>query len=142
MIVRREVITRTGASEAYDYLSDFTTTNEWDPGTVRTERVEGDGGVGTVYRNTSSFAGRTTELTYVVTELRAPELIALRGENASLVALDTMTLEPTAGGTRVVYQADFRFKGVWRLVAPFLRPAFRRLGDEAQAGLKAALDRR
>ena len=37
----------------FAYLSDFTTTNEWDPGTVSTERVSGDGGVGTTYHNTS-----------------------------------------------------------------------------------------
>ena len=115
---------------------------EWDPGTVRTTRAEGDGGVGTVYLNTSSFAGRQTELTYVVTELHAPEVIALRGENSTLVAFDTMTVEPHERGTRVVYQADFRFKGAWKLIGPFLRPAFRRLGDEAQAGLQTALDGR
>ena len=142
MIVRREVVAQVEPDVAFAYLSDFTTTTEWDPGTVRTVRAEGDGGVGTVYLNTSSFAGRQTELTYVVTDLRAPELIALRGENSTLVAIDTMTLEPVPGGTRVTYQADFRFKGAWRLVAPFLRPAFRRLGDEAQVGLQAALDQR
>lgn len=142
MIVRREVVAQVEPDVAFAYLSDFTTTTEWDPGTVRTVRAEGDGGVGTVYLNTSSFAGRQTELTYVVTDLRAPELIALRGENSTLVAIDTMTLEPAPGGTRVTYQADFRFKGAWKLVAPFLRPAFRRLGDEAQAGLQTALDGR
>ena len=142
MIVRREVVAQVEPAVAFAYLSDFTTTTEWDPGTVSTVRAEGDGGVGTVYLNTSSFAGRQTELTYVVTDLRAPELIALRGENSTLVAIDTMTVEPAQGGTLVTYTADFRFKGAWKLVAPFLRPAFRRLGDEAQAGLQTALDGR
>ncbi|MGZ4467252.1 MAG: hypothetical protein ACXVXB_02140 [Nocardioidaceae bacterium] len=32
-------------------------------------RVSGDGGVGTEYHNTSKFAGRETELTYVVQAL-------------------------------------------------------------------------
>ena len=30
----------------FDYLGDFTHTNEWDPGTVETTRTSGDGGVG------------------------------------------------------------------------------------------------
>lgn len=34
----------------WDYLSDFTNTEEWDPPTESTERVSGDGGVGTLYR--------------------------------------------------------------------------------------------
>ena len=53
----------------FAYLSDFTTTTEWDPGTIRTTRASGDGGVGTEYLNTSKFLGRETQLTYVVEEL-------------------------------------------------------------------------
>ena len=56
----------------FDYLSDFTHTNEWDPGTVETRRTSGDGGVGTTYANTSEFMGRRSELTYETVELRAP----------------------------------------------------------------------
>lgn len=139
MIVRREVTTAAAIEKVFAYLSDFTTTTQWDPGTVRTVLVRGDGGVGTEYRNASRFGGRTTELTYVVTRLRAPELIALRGENGAVVAEDTMDLERVPDGTRVTYTATFTFKGVWRLASPFLGPAFRRLGDEAESGMRAAL---
>ena len=139
MIVSREVTTATQVGKVFAYLSDFETTTQWDPGTVRTTRVDGDGGVGTVYRNASTFAGRTTDLTYVVTRVRAPELIQLRGENATVIAVDTMTLAETPDGTRVTYRAEFTFKGAWRFVAPLLAPAFRRLGDQAEAGLRTAL---
>ncbi len=127
----------------FGYLSDFTTTTEWDPGTVRTERVSGDGGVGTRYRNTSTFLGRETELDYLVTELTPGRRIALRGENATVVANDTMTFSETAGGdepgTTVTYHAAFELKGLARYAAPLLAPAFRKLGDEAEKGLRAAL---
>ena len=53
----------------YAFLSDFTTSEQWDAGTVSTTRVSGDGGVGTTYRNVSRFLGRDTELTYVITDL-------------------------------------------------------------------------
>lgn len=139
MIVSRTVTVDRPIETVFAYLSDFTTTTQWDPGTVRTVRADGDGGVGTVYQNTSRFAGRETELTYVVTDRRAPELIALRGENSTIVATDTMTLSATPAGTRVTYRAAFTFKGGWKLAAPFLGPAFRHLGDEAEAGLRAAL---
>ena len=78
MKITRVIETSTPVDRVYAYLSDFTTTNEWDPGTVETVRVAGDGGVGSRYRNTSSFMGRKTKLTYVVREvvpderLRAP----------------------------------------------------------------------
>jgi uncharacterized protein YndB with AHSA1/START domain len=123
----------------FAYLADFTTTTEWDPGTVRTVRESGEGGVGTRYRNTSRFLGRETELTYVVQDLLAPHRIRLRGENASVVATDTITVEPSGDGSTVTYVAHFAFKGVARVVAPLLRPALTRLGRQAEAGMRRAL---
>ena len=65
----------------FGYLSDFTTTTDWDPGTVTTVRRHGNGGVGTTYLNTSTFLGRTTQLTYVVRGTGGPEThSASRGE--------------------------------------------------------------
>jgi uncharacterized protein YndB with AHSA1/START domain len=145
MEIERTVETATPLDKVFAYLSDFTTTTEWDPGTVRTTRVSGDGGLGTTYHNVSSFRGRETELEYVVTELVEDRRFQLRGENKTLTATDTMTFEATpTGGTRVTYHADFRFKGllgtVSPLLGPFLSPAFKKLGDEAQEGMQKALD--
>ena len=100
MKIVRTVATDRPMAEVFAYLSDFTSTEEWDPGTLRTTRESGDGGVGTRYRNVSRFLGSGTELTY---------------------------------------RADFAFKGAVRLMAPLMAPALRRLGNEAQAGLKSAL---
>ena len=141
MKLERTVLTQADPEKVFAYLSDFTTTTEWDPGTVRTERVSGDGGVGTTYRNVSKFLGRESELTYTVITLETPRTIALRGENATVVAHDTMQVRPDGGGTRVTYTADFAFKGVARFVAPLLRPALNRLGDHAEEGLAEALGR-
>jgi NADP-dependent 3-hydroxy acid dehydrogenase YdfG len=126
----------------FSYLSDFTTTAEWDPGTVVTVNQHGDGGVGTTYLNTSTFLGRKTQLTYVVRAHDAGKRLQLRGENKTLVAVDTMTFRSVPAGTEVTYTAEFTFKGASRLVAPLLRPAFERLGRQAQAGLREALNQR
>lgn len=144
MIITRTVTVDRPVSAVFTYLGDFTTTTEWDPGTVRTVLVDGDGEVGTIYHNTSRFLGRRTELEYVVIERSPDERIVLRGENATVVAVDTMTLrQPRPGVTEVTYRAEFTFKGVWTrlapLLTPVLAPAFRRLGDEAEAGLARAL---
>jgi len=144
--IERTVETTAAPAAVWAYLSDFATTTEWDPGTVRTVRVSGDGGVGTTYENTSDFNGRVTELVYTVVEHREPDRIVLRGQGEKVVAVDTITFTPAGSGTRVEYRAELRFTGWLRFVEPLLslplldRP-FRRLGDEAQEGMRAALAR-
>lgn len=141
MKLQRTVRTDASPERVFDYLSDFATTNEWDPGTVHTERISGDGGVGTTYHNRSRFMGRESELVYRVVEHTRPTRFALRGENETLTADDTIEMVPDGTGTRVTYTADFQFKGIAKLVAPLLGPAFKKLGDEAEHGLTEALAR-
>ncbi|WP_028658975.1 SRPBCC family protein [Nocardioides insulae] len=140
MDIRRTLVLTRPPEEVFAYLRDFTTTEEWDSGTIRTTLLEGDGGVGTRYHNVSRFLGRQTELTYVVEEDRPPRRLRLRGENPTVRTQDTMTLSPTAsGGTQLSYHAEFTFIGLARWVAPLLGPAFRRLGEESEKGLREAL---
>ena len=146
MRLQRTVIVEKPLDKVFAYLSDFTTTTEWDPGTVKTVRTSGDGGFGTRYLNTSTFAGRETRLTYVVEDLVPNRHIALRGENKTVIAHDTMLFREAGddagvASTEVTYTADFTFKGIARLVAPLMRPAFTRLGNAAERGMAAALAR-
>jgi uncharacterized protein YndB with AHSA1/START domain len=145
MEITRTVETSTPVDKVFSYLSDFTTTEEWDPGTVSTKRVAGDGGEGTKYHNVSKFAGSKTELTYTVRTLVPNERFVLVGENKTVKATDTMTFTDTGRGTRVTYNASFAFQGLFGKVAPLLSPvlgvAFKRLGDEAEKGLQTNLDK-
>ncbi|WP_209020635.1 SRPBCC family protein [Nocardioides sp. 1609] len=106
-VVERTITVDRPLPAVWAFLSDFTTTEEWDPPTLSTERVSGDGGVGTTYHNVSKFDGRSTEVDYVVTEYVEHERLQLRGRAAGLALLDTITVEDVPGGTRVTYQAVF-----------------------------------
>ena len=141
MRLQRTVVVDKPLDEVFAYLSDFTTTTEWDPGTVTTVLDRGDGGIGTTYLNTSAFLGRRTQLTYVVRELVPGERIRLQGENQTVIATDTMSFRRVGTGTEVTYAAEFTFKGPARFLAPLLRPALERLGNQAEAGLREALSR-
>lgn len=125
--------------ELFRYFSDFTTTNEWDPNTVNTRKISGDGGIGTKYANTSSFNGRESSLVYEVIEFQPNSLIRLKGENKSLVALDTMKIEALPEGSRFTYEARFKFKGIAKIAAPFLKKAFEKLAADAETGLRKVL---
>jgi carbon monoxide dehydrogenase subunit G len=139
MKIEREVTTSAPPDRVFAYLSDFTTTTEWDPGTVKTVRVSGDGGVGTTYRNTSKFMGRETELTYEVVDLTAPSRIVLHGTNETVDATDSITVEAHGSGAKVNYTADFAFSGFAKVLAPLLAPALKKLGDDAKKGMEEAL---
>jgi len=125
--------------KVYAYLADFTTTTQWDPGTILTTRVSGDGGVGTVYANRSTFMGRQNDLTYVVEELEPLRRIALRGSNETVVAHDSMELATDGAGTVVTYRVRFEFSGPARFLGPLLARPLKKLGDEGAAGMAAAL---
>jgi len=139
MHLQRTVTTDAPIEKVFAFLSDFTSTNDWDPATVRTTLVSGDGDVGTSYHNVSKFGGRETELTYVVKERVPNERITLEGNNKTVQATDTMVFRVNGPGTEVTYTADFEFKGVVKYVAPLLGPAFKKLGNDAEKGLHGAL---
>jgi len=139
--IERTVTVDRPIASVFAYLSDFTTTNEWDPGTVRTTRVSGDGAVGTEYHSVSKFAGRRTALTYVVERLEDNRLVGLRGENKSVVAHDLIRFRETDAGTQVTYRAEFELKGLVKYAAPLLAPAFKKLGDDAEKGMRRALEK-
>lgn len=140
--IERVVTVEQSVESVFAYLSDFETSVEWDPGTLSTVRLEGDGGAGTKYKNVSSFAGRETELEYVVQQREPGRIFQLRGENKTVSASDTMTFRTTDdGGTEVTYRAEFEFKGVTRLIEPLFKTQFKKLGDEVEEGLRTALQK-
>jgi len=126
--------------EAFAYLSDFSTSAEWDPGVVEAARVgAGSIGNGTEFRLVAEFLGRKTPLTYRVVEYEPPRAVTFVGENATVVSHDRITFETIATGTRVSYDADLGLKGLLRLADPLLALAFNHVGERALAGLREVL---
>jgi hypothetical protein len=127
------------SADLFRYFADFTSTNEWDPNTVKTTRINGDGGLGTTYSNTSKFNGKESSLVYEVIEYKPNELIRLRGENKNIVAVDTMSISDNGTSRIFTYEARFKLKGLGNLVAPFLKKAFNKLAEDAKVGLRKVL---
>jgi carbon monoxide dehydrogenase subunit G len=126
--------------EVFAYLSDFSTTREWDPSVVEAERLSGQAiGEGTEFRLVAEFLGRRNELTYRIVEYEPPHAVTFLGENATVVSRDRITFESTAAGTRATYDADLALKGLLRVADPVLGLAFNRVGDRALAGLRRTL---
>jgi hypothetical protein len=146
---RTTFATSTPAERAFDYLSRFSTTAEWDPGVVEAHDLDpGPVSVGSAFHIVSSVAGARVPLRYEIIELDRPNRVVLRAQNWSVTSLDTITVAhepdrgPDEGGlTTITYEADLAPRGVTRLFSPLLALAFGRIGDRAAAGLRDAVDR-
>jgi hypothetical protein len=127
------------SEDLFRYFADFTSTNEWDPNTVKTTLLSGEGGIGSKYSNTSKFNGKESSLVYEVIEYKPNTVIRLRGENKNITAVDTMMIVDHGDTRTFTYEAKFRLKGVAALAAPFLAKAFKKLAKDAEDGLRKVL---
>ncbi|MET3951525.1 SRPBCC family protein [Arthrobacter sp. UYEF36] len=127
-------------ARAFTYLSAFEHTPEWDPGTPVVDKLsEGPVAVGHRYHAEAEFRGKRQALTYEVIELTANR-ITLRGENKSVISVDTIDVSPAGTGSKVDYTAEFQLKGMLKFAEPFVRPAFNSLAGPAMDGMKKTLD--
>ena len=137
-VTRTFVVSRPPA-DVVAYLADFTNAQEWDPGTVRCERLD-DGPLrpGARWHNVSKVLGRETELTYELVSLE-PHRVVLRGTNKTATSTDDIAVAPEGDGSRVTYSAHIVFNGLARLADPLMQRVFERLGDETVTGIRRAL---
>lgn len=137
---RASIETEWTPGECFGYLSDFSTSAEWDPGVVEAERIgAGPPCEGTDFRLVARFLGRNTSITYRIVEYDPPTAVTFVGENATVVSHDRITFDPIATGTRVTYDAELRLKLLLTVADPLLALAFNRVGDRALAGLREVL---
>ncbi|GAA1511834.1 SRPBCC family protein [Nocardioides humi] len=137
--VERTVTVPRPLERVWAYLTDFTTTEEWDPPTVTTVRTGGDGGVGTTYRNVSTFLGHETEVEYRVVAFVPHELFELTGSGSGVDLHDTLRFSEQDGATSVTYHAEMTPHGVARLASPLVKGGLEVLGTRVAASLEERL---
>jgi dehydrogenase/reductase SDR family member 12 len=135
------VTTSRPPEEVFDYLANFSTVAEWDPGVKDAYPVNSGGARhGARFQVIARFLGRDVPLTYRTVELDRPRRVVLQAANEKVVSSDTISFDPLpGGGTTVTYDADLQLRGPLRVAELPMRLAFRRIGDRARAGLEEAL---
>ncbi len=142
MLSAHRTFTTTAAPDVvYAFLADFENAEEWDPGTVECTRVDGDGGVGTTYRNVSSFLGRKTTVEYVARELNPPSFVHFEGNNEQFTGHDRISFEASGAGTQVTYDAQFDFHGPAKVAVPVVALYLPFLASKTVNQLRERLDR-
>jgi len=125
------------ADEVFAALADFSNVARWDPGVVRSERLdEGPLRVGSRFELVAAFFGVETALVYTIVQLDAPSRVVLEADTGSLRAVDTITVDKTDGGGRVTWDAVLLPRGLRYVLDPALHLAFQWIGARATAGLR------
>ena len=122
-------------------MADFANAAVWDPSVSHAERI-GDAPVGTgsAFDVVARFAGRDVKLRYVVVGFDAPRRVVLEAQRPGFTSRDTITVEGAGNGSVVQYDARLDFSGIGRLLDPVMQRIFNRVGANATAGMRAALN--
>jgi Polyketide cyclase / dehydrase and lipid transport len=134
---RAEISSARSPDEAFDYLARFSSVVEWDPSVTSAEMVTREPvALGSEFRVVVHAMGRELPLVYRITTFARPRLVELVADNGRLKSNDTITVEPTGDGSRIVYDAQLTATGIAQLANPILALVLRRIGDNATAGLR------
>lgn len=140
--VCRDIEVLRALSESFAYVADFSNSAEWDPGVVQGEKLTaGPVREGSEFEIVALFRGKRHRFHYIVTTFELDRRVVLSGDGDKAASVDEITFEPSGTGTRIVYVADIRLKGIARAAEPLLARMMNRMADDALAGLKSVLDR-
>ena len=144
MTILREVITvKRPVDEAFAYVADFTTTTEWDATALKAVKVTpGAIAVGTRFLVTCAMPVGSIDIEYTVAELEIPNRIVLSGKSKLFAIEDTITFATVSGGTKINYQAEFKFGPLVDSLSGMMQSGLDKMGRESLAGLKKALNNR
>jgi len=137
---KRTLVTSTPPGPVFDFLTDFRNAEQWDPGTVTCQLVEGDTGVGSVYRNVSSFFGKSMEITYTTVERDEGRRVVFRGHNDGFTGLDRLVVGASGAGSEVTYEVEYELHGSARLAQPLAAAYLPLLARKTMRQLGSTLD--
>ena len=142
--VEREIETACSQQRAFEFVADFSTTQEWDPGVPKARRLDnGPIGIGSRFELVSRFGSKEQTIVYEITAFDPPNSVTLVGDGTTFRGTDVISLTPRdAGGTHIRYTADLGLKGLAAVALPFIGSKLDEMSDRAVEGMKAALDSR
>ena len=140
--IHERLTTDLPVDDTFDFIANFANSHAWDPGTAWSRRTEASGGpigVGTTFELGVRMGGRVAPMTYRITQFERPTRVVLVGEGSGVASVDDIRFEPSGSGTAIDYAADISLQGIRRLLQPFLGGTFKRIGRDAEAGMRDAL---
>lgn len=142
MITLQETITvARPIADCFRYLVDFSTSEQWDPGVYRAEKLTpGAPQAGTEFALMLNSAGRRVPMRYQLRAAKFPQRIELSGSGTGFCADDVIELRALDNNlTEIRYQAKLSFDKNMSRAESLLKPWLIRMGRRAVNGLQRAL---
>jgi hypothetical protein len=143
---RASLATPWPVDRAFDFMADARNFERWDPGTISSRQVTGAGpGLDAEFDVEVRSVGSPLVLRYRTTQFDppiggAPGTVQLEATSRRLIARDRIEVERRGVGAAIHYDAGLELRGAWKVFAPFLALAFRRIGERGFNGLMSALE--
>jgi dehydrogenase/reductase SDR family protein 12 len=127
--------------EVFDYVSDFTTTREWDA-TAKSavQLTPGPVAVDTRFEVVCALPVGSIKIIYTVAAIKRNEYVELHGTCRFFDIVDRITFSATEQGTLIDYRATFIFGPVVSSLAFAAQAGLEKMGRESVAGLGVALE--
>lgn len=138
----RTITVERSVEHTYNYLADFSTTEQWDVNVLKAEKLtRGAPTTGTEFYVLAKSGPGKIPMSYQITELEPNKRIRLRGKAKNFSLTDTITFEPvTESTTRIHYTIDVDFAGIIGKLAERFPQTLDPMADRALAGLTRALN--
>jgi hypothetical protein len=127
--------------DAFNYIVDFTNIHEWDHTVLSSKKVSDEAviGLGSKFDLVLSMGKRRVPLAYEITDYKSPNKAVLTGISANFTAVDTVTLNHTASGCHVSWNADIEFTGLSALIVRFMSKKIKTSGAQTIRDLESKL---
>jgi carbon monoxide dehydrogenase subunit G len=141
-VLRERIDTSLPIDPAFAFVADFGNAARWDPGVASSVRLDdGPLRVGARFQLGIRMRGRVAPMEYEITAFEPGHRVVLAGRGSGVIATDDITFRSSpTGGTAIEYVADIRLRGFLRLLQPVAGGAFRRIAQNARAGMQRTLD--
>ena len=121
-------------------MAEFANVRAWDPTVAEAHPLqEGEPALGSRFFVRVHWLGRDLPLTYEIARVRAAAAARAAGRERDQCLRGHGRGRAARRGLPLTYDARVNLKGAARLLDPLLGLAFRRLGDNAAAGLRREL---
>jgi uncharacterized membrane protein len=139
--VEASVVIGKPVEEVFAYVMDVGNWPKWNAYLPSVEQTsEGPVGVGTTFRGSSQFLGRSMEWTSEVTGYEENSKMAQVITSGPMSMQQTMLFEAVEGGTKFTMAGEGEFGGFFKLAEGMVNRRWRSQADESLGNLKKMLE--